>query len=102
MDLDFYNPITNPGVLAKIRTDGDGISNSFGALSFHTTRTPNSLVERIRITSEGNVGIGTTSPAVALDVVGAINSTTDATLSGVRVGKGAGAIASNTAVGSGA
>jgi len=61
MDLDFYNPITNPGVVAKIRTDGDGISNSFGALSFHTTRTPNSLVERIRITSAGNVGIGTST-----------------------------------------
>jgi len=38
----------------------------------------------------------------ALAVTGAISSTTDATLSGVRVGKGAGAVASNTAVGSGA
>ena len=38
----------------------------------------------------------------ALAVTGAISSTTDATLSGVRVGKGAGAIASNTALGSGA
>ena len=38
----------------------------------------------------------------ALAVTGAVTSTTDATLSGVRVGKGAGAIASNTAVGSGA
>jgi len=38
----------------------------------------------------------------ALAVTGAITSTTDATLSGVRVGKGAGAIASNTALGSGA
>jgi len=37
-----------------------------------------------------------------LAVTGAISSTTDATLSGVRVGKGAGAIASNTALGSGA
>jgi hypothetical protein len=38
----------------------------------------------------------------ALAVTGAVTSTTDATLSGVRVGKGAGAIASNTALGSGA
>ena len=38
----------------------------------------------------------------ALAVTGAISSTTDATLSGVRVGKGAGAISSNTALGSGA
>jgi len=37
-----------------------------------------------------------------LAVTGAISSTADATLSGVRVGKGAGAITSNTAVGSGA
>jgi len=36
----------------------------------------------------------------ALAVTGAISSTTDATLSGVRVGKGAGAVGSNTAVGS--
>ena len=38
----------------------------------------------------------------ALAVTGAISSTTDATLSGVRVGKGAGAISSNTALGAGA
>jgi len=38
----------------------------------------------------------------ALAVTGAVTSTTDATLSGVRVGKGAGAIASNTALGLGA
>jgi|GEM_PF-1341634 len=40
--------------------------------------------------------------AELLAVTGAISSTTDATLSGVRVGKGAGAIVSNTALGSGA
>jgi len=35
-------------------------------------------------------------------LTGTVTSTTDATLSGVRVGKGAGAISSNTALGSGA
>ena len=40
--------------------------------------------------------------ATGLAVTGTVTSTTDATLSGVRVGRGAGAIASNTAVGSGA
>jgi len=38
----------------------------------------------------------------ALAVTGAITSTTDATLSGLTVGKGAGAISTNTALGSGA
>jgi len=45
---------------------------------------------------------GAVSTTNGLAVTGAVTSTTDATLSGVRVGKGAGAIASNTALGSGA
>ena len=52
--------------------------------------------ERLRITSAGNVGIGTNTPARILDVNG------DAAIHGVRVGRGAGNISSNTALGSGA
>ena len=46
----------------------------------------------------GDVSIG----AGNLAVTGAISSTTDATLSGLTVGKGAGAVATNTAVGASA
>ena len=35
--------------------------------------------ERMRITSAGNVGIGTSSPGVKLDVIGALNVTSDST-----------------------
>jgi hypothetical protein len=38
-----------------------------------------SNAERMRITSGGNVGIGTTSPGVKLDVIGALNVTSDST-----------------------
>jgi hypothetical protein len=45
-----------------------------GYMAFFTT-SGSTESERLRITSAGNVGIGTTSPAVKLDVAGAINST---------------------------
>jgi hypothetical protein len=49
----------------------DGVSSSikFG--------TGSGVPERMRITSAGNVGIGTSSPAVKLDVIGALNVTSD-------------------------
>jgi hypothetical protein len=68
IDIDFYNPIGTAGVISRIRTDGDGLSNLFGAISFHTGTTPDSPTEAMRINRLGNVGIGTTSPTVALEV----------------------------------
>jgi hypothetical protein len=57
----------------------------------------------VRAAASGTWGINVTgNAATATSVNGNVSSTTDATLSGVRVGKGGGAIASNTAVGSGA
>ncbi len=44
--------------------------NSAGALAFTTLPSPGSPTERMRITSGGNVGIGTTSPGEKLDVDG--------------------------------
>jgi hypothetical protein len=46
--------------------------NAEGYLQFYTTNSGNSIVERMRIDSSGNVGIGTTSPAQSLDTTGKI------------------------------
>lgn len=52
--------------LASIANFTDGALNS-GLLSFNTT-SAGTLAERMRITSAGNVGLGTASPGYALDV----------------------------------
>ena len=72
VDINFYNPITTAGDVARIRMDGDGVSNAYGALSFWTTQTPDSLVERLRITSAGRVGIGVTGPQHLCQIAGTL------------------------------
>jgi hypothetical protein len=55
------------------------VSNDAGEIQFrslfYTWRNADASSERMRITSAGNVGIGTAFPAVKLDVAGTINST---------------------------
>jgi hypothetical protein len=68
---------------------------NIGALIFETNN-GSSVAERMRITSSGNVGIGTTFPDAKLDVNG------DALINGLTIGRGGANIGSNTALGLGA
>ena len=93
------------GFASAINTEtADGAMTFFTAPS-GTAATSATFTERMRITSAGNVGIGTASPAYLLDVngtarvSGAATFSSDAIINGVKVGRGAGNIASNTAVG---
>ena len=61
-----YQPM---GAIGAFPTDNTNSAN--GILSFYT-RTSQSVTEKMRITSGGNVGIGTTSPAEKLHVSGRV------------------------------
>jgi hypothetical protein len=63
-----YQPM---GAIGAFPTDNTNSGN--GILSFYT-RTSQSVTEKMRITSGGNVGIGTTSPTQGLHVSSAIGS----------------------------
>jgi hypothetical protein len=52
--------------------------------------------------ANNRIGVGVASPTVALDVLGSVKSSIDATLNGVTVGRGLGNVATNTAVGASA
>lgn len=73
--------------------------NTLGDIVFATrsVTTNTAASEVVRITSTGAVGIGTIAPKAKLEVSGG-----DAIIYGVSVGRGSGAITTNTAIGSGA
>ena len=68
-NLDFYNAF---GPLAQIKGTklGAGASADDGVLTF-STAINSVLLEKMRITNAGNVGIGTSLPSYKLDVLGA-------------------------------
>ena len=76
--LAFTNNTSNEGAWTQAGICATGSSGYNGNLIFGTdgndSRTNNSITERMRITSDGKVGIGTASPAGQLDVQ---QSTTD-------------------------
>jgi hypothetical protein len=82
--------VTDDIILAQTNGRIDYDNGVTGALRFYSTST---ATERMRITSGGNVGIGTDIPRAKLDVNG------DALINDLTVGRGAGNISTNTALG---
>lgn len=61
-------------VQSLVASDGTGLAGVFGTISNHPTIFRTNNTERLRITSAGNVGIGTVNPGQALDVRGSVRS----------------------------
>ena len=62
---------TNNGTLVSLTAINDASSTGTGgSLKFNTRPNGGTLTERMRITSAGNVGIGTTAPSVKFQVAG--------------------------------
>lgn len=85
-----YTDGTYPGESAKIRVTAAETASASGVggrIQFMATSVGSSVTtERMRIESDGNVGIGTTTPVTTLDVSGAIRISFHATCSASYAG----------------
>ena len=91
--LEAYGNGTGAGALllgnnTVLRASIVGIDGSHLAFATNGNNTGSSQFERMRITAEGNVGIGTTTPAYKLDVNGIIRSYTGTGTGRIELGTG--------------
>ena len=80
IDLKPYNGGTSVGSLNGIDDGAGGVH-----LAFLTATSSAVQSEKFRIASSGNVGIGTSAPGYALDVVGVINTSSNISAQGGRI-----------------
>jgi hypothetical protein len=84
IDLSTYDPLSNGGSdpAGRIKAIDDGSASCNITFSTKVPGVPaDTLKERMRIASSGNVGIGTPTPAHTLDVAGDVNLTGNLTKS---------------------
>ena len=65
---------TGKNAIGQIHVLQEASGSTASSLAFQVRNTAEAYLEAMRITSTGNVGIGTTSPGYKLDVAGAIRS----------------------------
>ena len=80
-NYDSHGPTSYVGARIAAINEATGVND--GTLTFSTNNANAGITEAMRITDSRNVGIGTTSPSVKLDVAGAITSS--GTITGVTV-----------------
>jgi hypothetical protein len=66
--LSFWSTNNTNSENAYIQSQNDGVTTNTGQIIFATKNTAASLAERVRITAEGLVGIGSSLPSAKLDV----------------------------------